>query len=151
MFDLDGSGHIDLYEFEHLQVIIRNQTSSGQRHRDTHMTGSVIRENPHLNEYFFGRNLDQLLTVEKFVSFQKQLQAEVVRMEFELCPLKTNSDGEKVMSEHTFCEQILAYAGFNTSKTKKMLKKISSIYQAENSKVITRIIKTHCYSKITYA
>lgn len=32
---------------------------------------------------------------------------------------------------------ILAYAGFNSSKTKKILKKISKIYDEENSKGIT--------------
>lgn len=137
MFDEDGSGNIDLAEFEQLQAIIRNQTSSGQRHRDTRMTGSVIKDNHHLNEYFFGKELSELLTVDKFVSFQRRLQAEVIRMEFELCKLKTReSDGERVMSEMTFAEMILAYAGLGPSKTKKMLKKIASLYEGENSKVL---------------
>ena len=136
MFDLDGSGNIDITEFEHLQTIIRSQTSSGQRHRDTRMTGSVIRENHKLNEYFFGPNLDQLLTVERFVEFQRRLQAEVIKMEFELCDLKSReSDGERVMSELTFCEMILAYAGFGPSKTRKMLKNISAHFDCDHSKV----------------
>lgn len=45
------------------------------------MTGSVIKENSTLNDYFFGKNRDQLLTAKKFSEFQKRLQAEVIRME----------------------------------------------------------------------
>lgn len=48
------------------------------------MTGNYIKENLNLNEYFFGKNLDQLLTVDKFVAFQKQLQAEVNKMEVKM-------------------------------------------------------------------
>jgi hypothetical protein len=69
------------YKILKLQTIIRNQTSLGQRHRDTRMTGSVIKENSALNEYFFGENLSQLLTVKKFIDFQRKLQAEVIKME----------------------------------------------------------------------
>lgn len=140
MFDLDGNGNIDLAEFEQLQAIIRNQTTSGKRHRDTRMTGSVIKDNPTLNEYFFGKNLNELLTVEKFVKFQRQLQSEVIKMEFDLCDLKTRvEDNVKIMSELTFCEMILAYAGFKAAKTKKMLKNISRIYNSENAKVLLEI------------
>lgn len=39
------------------------------------------------------------------------------------------------MSEQTFCEMILAYAGFNSAKTKKLLKNIANIYTNETSKV----------------
>lgn len=148
MFDLDGSGDVDHAEFENLQAIIRSQTSSGQRHRDTRMTGSVIRENHHFNEYLFGPNLDQLLTVERFVEFQRRLQAEVVRMEFELCPVR----GDGTMAELTFCEQILAYACLPPAKTKKMLKKITDIYGGEQSSVYCVFIRssftTHVHFQI---
>ena len=53
----------------------------GQRHKDTRMTGSVIKENNTLNDYFFGKNRDQLLTVQKFTDFQRSLQTEVIKME----------------------------------------------------------------------
>ena len=78
---IDGNGNIDHEEFDELQAIIRNQTSIGQRHRDTRMTGSVLKGNKNLNEYFFGKENDQLLTVEKFIDFQKKLQAEVMQKE----------------------------------------------------------------------
>lgn len=136
MFDIDGNGNIDIGEFEQLNQIIRNQTTLGQRHRDTRMTGSVIKGNSTLNEYFFGSEKAELLTVKKFIDFQKRLQSECIKKEFEYCSTKTRANGEKVMSDHLFCEMILAYAGFNGTKTKIMLKRISSIYN-EHSKGVT--------------
>ena len=61
----------------------RNSTSVGQRHRDHSVTGSVIK-NIHLsalNIYFFGPKLDQKLTVEKFLDFQRQLQTDILWLE----------------------------------------------------------------------
>lgn len=137
MFDADGNGNLDMEEFEQLQTIIRSQTTLGQRHRDTHMTGSVIKENSNLNEYFFGSERSELLTVQKFTEFQRKLQSEVIRMEFHYCDLMDKRDGERVISEVLFCEMILAYAGFSGSKTKKMIKQVSKIYTQETSKGIT--------------
>ncbi|CAF0890440.1 unnamed protein product [Brachionus calyciflorus] len=137
MFDSDGNGNLDIQEFEHLQSIIRSQTSLGQRHRDTHMTGSVIKENSNLNDYFFGKDHSVLLTSKKFTDFQEKLQNEVIKMEFDFCDTK-EKNGEKIITELIFCEMILAYAGFSSGKTKKMLKRISKIYDDdENSKGIT--------------
>jgi Ca2+-binding EF-hand superfamily protein len=95
MFDVDGNGDIDYQEFEQLHAIIRNQTSLGQRHRDTHMTGSVIKENSNLNEYFFGKNKDQLLTVKKFSEFHRQLQFEVLKIEVDF---NTNTHSSSIYS-----------------------------------------------------
>jgi calcium uptake protein 1, mitochondrial len=81
MMDLDGSGNVDIDEFEQLQLIIRNNTQMGKKHRDTRMTGSVVKENSALINYFFGNNKKDLLTVEKFVAFQKSLQKEMIRIE----------------------------------------------------------------------
>lgn len=117
-------------------MIIRSQTSLGQRHRDTRMTGNIIRENSALNEYFFGKDLSAYLTAKKFTDFQKKLQDEVFKMEFDFCERK-EKNGEQVISELTFCEMILAYAGFSAGKTKKMLKRIEKIYDEENSAGIT--------------
>lgn len=137
MFDIDGNGNIDIGEFEQLQSIIRNQTSFGQRHRDTRMTGSVIKGNSTLNEYFFGRDKVELLPVKKFIDFQEKLQHECIQREFQARELKTrSSDGQKVITDIAFCEMILAYAGFNGSKTKEMLKRIHHIY-TEDTKGIT--------------
>ncbi len=128
MFDIDGNGNIDIGEFEQLQGIIRNQTAFGQRHRDTHMTGSVIKGNSTLNEYFFGSERSNLLPVEKFIDFQKRLQSECIQKEFEFHASSklTNSNDLKVISEISFCEIILNYAGFSNQKTKKMLKRVAA-------------------------
>lgn len=129
MFDIDGNGNIDIGEFEHLQGIIRNQTSIGQRHRDTHMTGSVIKGNSTLNEYFFGTDKSELLTVRKFIDFQQRLQTECIEKEFEFHAHKTRaSDNQKIISDLSFCEMILAYAGFNGTKTKQMLKRVADMF-----------------------
>lgn len=81
MMDLDGSGNVDIEEFEQLQLIIRNNTQMGKKHRDTRMTGSVIKENSALINYFFGDDKKELLTVEKFIDFQKSLQKEMIKIE----------------------------------------------------------------------
>ncbi len=102
MFDLDGNGNIDVKEYEQvcfnpfesifdlqffhflsfkLQEIIRKNSQFGQKHRDTHINRSVIKINSALHAYFFGPNSKELLTVDKFIKFQKQLQNEVVKME----------------------------------------------------------------------
>lgn len=131
MFDIDGNGNIDIGEFEQLQAIIRNQTSFGQRHRDTHMTGSVIRGNSTLNHYFFGDDNSKLLTVKKFTDFQQRLQQECIEKEFEHNSHHTRADGQKVISETEFCEMILAYAGFNSNKIKVMLKRVADMESAD--------------------
>ena len=45
------------------------------------MTGSVLKDNKSLNEYFFGKEWNELLTVERFTQFQKKLQSEVMGKE----------------------------------------------------------------------
>ncbi len=50
------------------------------------------------------------------------------------CQREERKTGKNVISEESFCEMILAYAGFSSSKTKKILKRISKIY-GSNSKV----------------
>ena len=57
---------------------------------------------------------------------------------FELCGPKARDDGVQVISELAFSEVILAYAGLNSQKNKKLLKNISKIYNNENSKVSSR-------------
>ena len=55
-------------------------------------SGSVMKSiQPALTSYFFGKEKDQKLTVEKFIHFQKQLQQEILRIEFHRYDL--NSDG----------------------------------------------------------
>jgi hypothetical protein len=78
MFDFDGNGNFDFDEFTKLKSLIRAQTSIGQRHRDHSTTGNILRETSIVNQYFFGENLDQLLTLDKFLHFYEQLQNEIL-------------------------------------------------------------------------
>jgi hypothetical protein len=59
MFDLNGDGDVDAEEFELVQDIIRQTTSSGKKHREHGNTGSSIRGkkmNSALASYFFGKS-----------------------------------------------------------------------------------------------
>ena len=40
------------------------------------MTGSVLKDNKSLNEYFFGKECNELLTVERFTQFLKKIKSE---------------------------------------------------------------------------
>jgi len=58
-------------------------TPTGLRHRDHAVTGSVLSAhvNSGIKEYFFGKNLEKRLTVQRFIQFQKNLQQEVMYLE----------------------------------------------------------------------
>ena len=66
-----------------VQTIIRSRTTVGQRHRDHANTGNVIKPdvNGALSKYFFGENLDQKLSYEKFIDFHKDIHDEVLWIE----------------------------------------------------------------------
>jgi hypothetical protein len=64
-----------------LQEIIRKNTQFGQKHRDTYINRSILKVNTALHEYFFGPTSKNLLTVDKFIRFQRQLQSEIAKME----------------------------------------------------------------------
>lgn len=85
MFDLNGDGDVDSEEFEKVATLIRQQTSIGSRHRDHANTGNTFKGvNSALTTYFFGPNMDQKLTIEKFLEFQQQLQKEILSLEVKL-------------------------------------------------------------------
>ena len=107
MFDYNGDGILDLEEFERvrstthlhtsismlprrlslcasLQVteVLRSNSYVGMRHRDHSVTGNTIKSiNTGLTKFFFGDKLDQKLTIEKFLEFQKQLLLEILKIE----------------------------------------------------------------------
>ena len=66
---------------------MRSQSSVGMRHRDHSTTGSTLRSmSSGLMHYFFGPNLDQKLTVSRFLEFQRQLQTAILGLEVSGAP-----------------------------------------------------------------
>lgn len=128
MFDLNGDGNVDYEEFEKVQTIIRNQTSIGMRHRDHGNTGNIYKGvSSALATYFFGEKLDQKLTVEKFLDFQKQLQTEILTLEFKR---KDPNEGNMIR-EVDFADLLLTYAGLSDKKQLKMLKRVKKKYKVD--------------------
>ncbi|XP_023173155.1 calcium uptake protein 1 homolog, mitochondrial isoform X2 [Drosophila hydei] len=124
MFDLNGDGDVDCEEFEMVATLVRQQTSMGTRHRDHANTGNTFKSlkgvNSALITYFFGPNMDEKLTIEKFLDFQEQLQREILSLEFER--KEPNMDGN--ITEADFAELLLAYAGYPPKKKQKKLKRV---------------------------
>ncbi|XP_074648377.1 calcium uptake protein 1, mitochondrial-like [Tubulanus polymorphus] len=126
MFDFNGDGDVDYEEFSKVQTIIRSQTSIGMRHRDHAVTGNTIKPfNSALTAFFFGKDLDQKLTIEKFLEFQNQLKKDVLKLEFDrACP-----DENGMITESDFASSLITYAGFSEVKCTKMLKRVKKMYK----------------------
>ncbi|XP_063218912.1 calcium uptake protein 1 homolog, mitochondrial isoform X2 [Bacillus rossius redtenbacheri] len=134
MFDLNGDGDVDSEEFEKVATLIRQQTSIGSRHRDHANTGNTFKGvNSALTTYFFGPQMNQKLTIEKFLEFQHQLQREILSLEFQ----RKGPDENGNISEADFTELLLAYAGYPQKKKARMLKRVKKMFK-ENSLGISR-------------
>jgi len=126
MFDLNGDGDVDCEEFEKVATLIRHQTSIGNRHRDHANTGNTFKGvNSALTTYFFGKDLKQKLTIEKFLDFQDQLQKEILSLEFQ----RKQPDDNGNITEAEFAELLLAYAGYPQKKKVKMLKRVKKAFR----------------------
>ncbi|XP_057341265.1 calcium uptake protein 1 homolog, mitochondrial isoform X2 [Microplitis mediator] len=126
MFDFNGDGDVDSDEFSKVATLIRQQTSIGNRHRDHANTGNTFKGvNSALTTYFFGSNMDQKLTIEKFLDFQEQLQKEILSLEFE----RRNPDANGNITETDFTELLLAYAGYPENKRIKMIKRVKKQFK----------------------
>ncbi|ESN92596.1 hypothetical protein HELRODRAFT_69384 [Helobdella robusta] len=120
MFDFNGDGNLDFDEFDRVTEVLRSHSCVGMRHRDHAVTGNILKSmSSGLANYFFGPNLTEKLTVEKFLDFQKQLMTEVLQLEFNRYE-PTNGK----ISERDFADSIIIYAGHNFNKRSKMLKKV---------------------------
>ncbi|XP_076831531.1 LOW QUALITY PROTEIN: calcium uptake protein 1, mitochondrial [Brachyhypopomus gauderio] len=127
MFDLNGDGEVDLEEFEQVQSIIRSQTSMGMRHRDRSTTGNTLRNNAcssALTTYFFGADLKGKLTIGSFLEFQRKLQHDVLKLEFE-----RNDPVDGRISERQFGGMLLAYSGVQSRKLKQMQKGLKKMFK----------------------
>lgn len=134
MFDLNGDGDVDCEEFEKVATLIRQQTSIGSRHRDHANTGNTFKGvNSALTTYFFGPNLKQKLTIEKFLEFQERLQKEILSLEFR----RKNPDENGNIGETDFTELLLAYAGYPQKKKARMLKRVKKAFR-EHGKGISK-------------
>ncbi|UYV68460.1 MICU1 [Cordylochernes scorpioides] len=153
MFDLNGDGNVDYEEFEkvgcyqlwaqcgvnteddvvQVQTIIRNQTSIGMRHRDHGNTGNIYRGfSSALASYFFGPHLDQKLTIETFLTFQKQLQTEILNLEF----MRKEPDENKCIRDVDFADLLLTYAGLPEKRHLKMLKRVKKKFKSSSQVMI---------------
>lgn len=126
MFDLNGDGNVEFEEFERVRKVIKAQTSVGMRHRDHAVTGNTLKPmNTALTSFFFGPNLDGKLTVERFLDFQKQLQREILLLEFQRNDLNDNGR----ITEKEFAVILLLYAGLNDTKRLKMIKRVKKAFK----------------------
>ncbi|XP_053386036.1 calcium uptake protein 1, mitochondrial-like isoform X2 [Mercenaria mercenaria] len=127
MFDINGDGEVDHAEFARISDILRNQTSVGKRHRDHAVTGNVVKDiGSALTTYFFGSDGKKKLTVQEFIQFQKELQNEVLRLEFNRYEPE---DGK--ISERDFAKMLLTYAGFPDKKKALMIRRVKKAYKEE--------------------
>ena len=95
MFDLNGDGNVEYEEFEKVHNAILKQTSIGKKmgikvgYKGNSLLKSFIQINfsastgvsSALAKYFFGEDLKQKLTIERFLDFQNQLQTEILTLE----------------------------------------------------------------------
>ncbi|ELT97656.1 hypothetical protein CAPTEDRAFT_174710 [Capitella teleta] len=127
MFDLNGDGDVEYEEFNQVRGIMFSHTSVGARHRDHAVTGNTLKPmSSALMSYFFGPNLDQKLTVERFLKFQRQLQSEILWLEFQ-----RYEPEDKKITERDFADILLMYAGLNETKRIKMMKRVKKVYKEE--------------------
>ncbi|XP_012809602.1 calcium uptake protein 1, mitochondrial isoform X2 [Xenopus tropicalis] len=126
MFDLNGDGEVDMEEFEQVQSIIRSQTSMGMRHRDRSTTGNTLKTgfSSALTTYFFGADLKGKLTIKNFLEFQRKLQHDVLKLEFER---HDPVDGH--ITERQFGSMLLAYSGVQSKKLTHMLKQLKKRFK----------------------
>ncbi|XP_066549150.1 calcium uptake protein 1, mitochondrial [Amia ocellicauda] len=126
MFDLNGDGEVDMEEFEQVQSIIRSQTSMGMRHRDRSTTGNTLKTgfSSALTTYFFGADLKGKLTIQSFLEFQRKLQHDVLKLEFE-----RNDPTEGHITERQFGSMLLAYSGVQSRKLTHMLKNLKKQFK----------------------
>ncbi|NXD15194.1 MICU1 protein, partial [Nothocercus nigrocapillus] len=125
MFDLNGDGEVDMEEFEQASII-RSQTSMGMRHRDRSTTGNTLKSgfNSALTTYFFGADLKGKLTISHFLDFQRKLQHDILKLEFE-----RHEPVEGRITERQFGSMLLAYSGVQSKKLTVMLKQLRKHFQ----------------------
>ncbi|KAK0407806.1 hypothetical protein QR680_003604 [Steinernema hermaphroditum] len=131
IFDLNGDGELDQYEFEKVQDLVISQTTVGQRHRD-HITPSFSfrkQTNSALRSYFFGKDGKKKLDVNTFLQFQAHLHRDILKIEFQRRDPESNANDEGVISEVSFAELLLMHANLPEKRQKKMLRRVKRKYK----------------------
>ncbi|KAL9376191.1 hypothetical protein Peur_030311 [Populus x canadensis] len=85
MFDFNNNGEIDKGEFKKVMALMRAQNRQGAVHRDGLRPGLKVHgsvENGGLVEHFFGKDGKASLRHDKFVQFMRDLNNEILRLEF---------------------------------------------------------------------
>ncbi|KAJ6862216.1 hypothetical protein NC652_039146 [Populus alba x Populus x berolinensis] len=85
MFDINNNGEIDKEEFKKVMALMRAQNRQGAVHRDGLRPGLKVHgsvENGGLVEHFFGKDGKARLRHDKFVQFMRDLDNEILRLEF---------------------------------------------------------------------
>ncbi|XP_023402830.1 calcium uptake protein 1, mitochondrial isoform X3 [Loxodonta africana] len=109
-----------------VQSIIRSQTSMGMRHRDRSTTGNTLKSGlcSALTTYFFGADLKGKLTIKNFLEFQRKLQHDVLKLEFE-----RNDPVDGRITERQFGGMLLAYSGVQSKKLTAMQKQLKKHFK----------------------
>ncbi|VAI58422.1 unnamed protein product [Triticum turgidum subsp. durum] len=108
----DAEGEIDKEEFKKVMALMRSYNRQGSAHRDGLRIGLKVGqpvEDGGLLEYFFGKDGSDHLHYEKFSDFLKQLQDEIVRLEFSHYDIKSS----KTISAKDFALSMVASADMN--------------------------------------
>ncbi|CAG0887489.1 unnamed protein product [Cyprideis torosa] len=135
MFDLNGDGDVDAEEFSAVESLLLQNSSIGSKHRDHGSAGTISKgsaASSALSKFFFGPDLREKLTIERFLEFHEQLQREILTLEFQ----RKDSNRKGTIKPRDFADLLVAYSGFARKKRAKMLKRVSRYFKAEDKKDI---------------
>jgi len=87
--------------------------------------------------FFAGEDRKGKLTIERFLEFQRQLQGEILRLEFmRKGPVEREGEGgAKKITEVQFAELLLAYADYAPKRRSAVLKRVKKTYKKAEAKV----------------
>ncbi|KAL0545392.1 hypothetical protein IC582_015274 [Cucumis melo] len=122
MFDLNNDGEIDKEEFKKVMALMRSHNRQGSQHRNGHRSRLIFDgcvENGGLVEYFFGKDGNSGLKLEKFIQFMKDLQIEMLKLEFAHYDYKLRG----TISAKDFALSMVASA--DSSRLRELLDRVS--------------------------
>nr|XP_023993751.1 calcium uptake protein 1, mitochondrial [Salvelinus alpinus] len=97
------------------------------RHRDRSTTGNTLKTggcSSALTTYFFGADLKGKLTIGHFLEFQRELQHDVLKLEF-----MRNDPVDGCITERQFGGMLLSYSGVQSRKLKQMQKGLKKMFK----------------------